>query len=101
MEQRAPADLERRGSFHWAWIILGTCFVNLFINYSIRLGYGVLLPEMIGDLGFSRTAGGSIYNAYFLSYVALTPVAGYLTDRIGARRVITACAGILGIMYWA
>lgn len=85
-----------RDPFHWAWIILGTCFVNLFINYSVRLGYGVVLPEMIRDLGFSRTAGGSIFNAYFLSYIALTPVAGYLTDRVGARRVIATCAFILG-----
>jgi MFS family permease len=75
---------------------LGTCFADLFINYSVRLGYSVVLPEMIEDLGFSRTAGGSIYNAYFVSYIALTPLAGYLTDRIGARRVIAACAGILG-----
>lgn len=82
--------------FHWAWIILGACFFNLFINYSIRLGYSVVLPEMIDNLGFSRTAGGSIYNAYFLSYIALTPLAGYLTDRFGARWVICACAGILG-----
>jgi MFS family permease len=86
----------QREGCHWAWIILGTCFVNLFINYSVRLGYSVVLPEMIEDLGFNRTAGGSIYNAYFLSYVALTPLAGYLTDRIGARRVIAVCAGILG-----
>jgi len=86
----------RGGSLHWAWIVLGTCFVNLFINYSVRLGYSVVLPEMIRDLGFSRTAGGSIYNAYFLAYVALTPLAGYLTDRIGARWVIFTCAGILG-----
>jgi len=83
-------------SFHWAWIILAVCFLNLFINYSIRLGYSVVLPEMIGNLGFSRTAGGSIYNAYFLSYVALTPLAGYLTDRLGARWVISCCAIILG-----
>ena len=82
--------------FHWAWIILATCFVNLFINYSVRLGYSVVLPEMIRDLGFSRTAGASIYNAYLFSYLALTPLAGYLTDRIGARRVITTCALILG-----
>ena len=82
---------------HWAWIILATCFVNLFINYSVRLGYGVVLPEMIRDLGFSRTAGGSIFNAYLFSYIILTPLTGFLTDRLGARRVITACAFILGI----
>ncbi len=84
-------------SIHFAWVVLGVCFVNLFINYSIRLGYGVALPEMIKELGFSRTAGGSIFNAYFLFYVTLTPLAGYLTDRIGARRIITICAFILGV----
>ena len=88
--------LRETKTFHWAWIILGTCFVNLFINYSVRLGYSVVLPEMIDALGFSRTVGGSIFNAYFLSYIALTPVAGYLTDRIGARKVITSCAFFLG-----
>jgi sugar phosphate permease len=86
-----------KNSIHWAWVILGTCFVNLFINYSIRLGYGVALPEMIKELGFSRTAGGSIFNAYFIFYVTLTPFAGYLTDRYGARRIITTCAFILGV----
>ena len=60
----------KKAAFHWAWIILGTCFVNLFINYSVRLGYGVVLPEMIKDLGFSRTAGGTIFNAYFFSQLA-------------------------------
>jgi sugar phosphate permease len=89
--------VERKISFHWAWIILATCFVNLFINYSVRLGYGVALPEMIHTLGFGRAAGGSIYNAYLFSYIALTPLTGYLTDRFGARSVITSCCLILGL----
>ena len=89
--------MERERSFHWAWVILATCFFSLFINYSVRLGYSVVLPEMIRTLGFGRTAGGSIYNAYLFSYIALTPLTGYLTDRFGARHVITSCSLILGI----
>lgn len=89
--------MTRKTSFHWAWIILATCFVNLFINYSVRLGYGVVLPEMIKDLSLSRTAGGTIFNAYLFSYIILTPIAGYLTDRFGARYVITTCTFILGV----
>jgi sugar phosphate permease len=77
-------------------VILATCFVNLFVNYSVRLGYGVVLPEMIRDLGLSRTAGGSIYNAYLFSYIVLTPLTGFLTDRLGARWVISICSLILG-----
>ncbi len=88
--------MRNKGALHWAWIILATCFVNLFINYSVRLGYSVVLPEMIRDLGFSRTAGGSIFNAYLFSYILLTPLTGFLTDRLGGRRVITCCAFILG-----
>jgi sugar phosphate permease len=87
----------KRGSIHWAWIILATCFINLFINYSVRLGYSVVLPEMIRDLGLNRTAGGSIYNAYLFSYIILTPLTGYLTDRFGGRQVISTCAFILGL----
>ena len=89
--------MERENRIHRAWIILGTCFVNLFINYSVRLGYGVVLPEMVGDLGLSRTSGGSIINAYLFSYIAFTPLTGYLTDRLGARRVITGCLLILAV----
>ena len=81
---------------HWAWVILIICFVDLFINYSVRLGYGVVLPEMIRNLGFGRTSGGSIYNAYLFTYIAVTPFTGYLTDRLGARRVITICLILLG-----
>ena len=51
---------------------------------------------MIRALGFGRTVGGSIYNAYLFSYIALTPLIGFLTDRIGARFVITTCGMILG-----
>ncbi|MGD8226169.1 MAG: MFS transporter [Desulfobacteraceae bacterium] len=88
---------KQKGGIHWGWIILTTCFVNLFINYSIRLGYAVVLPEMIRTLDFSRTAGGSIYNAYLFTYMAVTPLTGYLTDRLGARPVITICSLLLGL----
>ncbi len=82
---------------HLAWVILGVCFVDLFINYSVRLGYGVVLPEMIQALGFSRTESGSIYNSYLLIYISIAPLTGYLTDRVGARRVISACLLVVAV----
>jgi hypothetical protein len=33
---------------------------------------------------------------YLFSYIILTPITGYLTDRFGARYVITICTCILG-----
>ena len=37
--------IEKKGSFHWAWVILAVCFVNLFINYAIRLGTARYCPR--------------------------------------------------------
>lgn len=86
----------RKPIIHWAWIILAVCFANLFINYAIRLGYGVALPEMIRTMGITRKEGGEIFNAYFFAYVLFSPFAGYFTDRFGARVVIPLFGILLG-----
>jgi sugar phosphate permease len=91
---RKEATMGRR-RLHWAWAILGICFVNLFINYSVRLGYGVVMPETIRTLGFSRAEAGWIYNCYLFIYISVTPFTGYLTDLLGARRVVTVCLVLL------
>ncbi len=94
----APNDGNRGAAgIHWAWIILAVCFVDLFINYGIRLGYSVLLPEMIRTLGFTRRQGGDIFNSYFIVYILFSLFTGYLTDRLGARRVIASFCVILGL----
>ncbi|MCF8034311.1 MAG: MFS transporter [Desulfarculaceae bacterium] len=94
-----------RSAIHWAWVILAVCFVNLFINFSARLGFGVVLPSMLEPLDISRTGGGTIYNAYLFVYLIFTPVVGYLNDRFGGRIVVTLCALVLGLglmgMGWA
>ena len=82
--------------FHWAWVILGICFANLFVNYTVRLGYGVILPEMIRTLGFGRADGASIYNFLLFTYIIIAPITGYVTDRFGARPVIACCLVIFG-----
>jgi MFS family permease len=40
--------------------------------------------------------------AYLFSYIILTPITGYLTDRFGARYVIKICTCILGaiLVHW-
>ena len=89
--------MEMRRGFHWAWMILGICFLNFFVNFSVRLGYGVVLPEMIRTEGFGRAAAATILNSYFFVYISIAPFAGYLTDRIGAKRVICVSMLILSI----
>jgi MFS family permease len=82
---------------HWAWIIVTIGFVDVFVSYAVRLGYGVIIPEMIPALGIGRAAAGTIFNAYLLAYLALTPAAGWFTDRLGARSVMTTCSLLLAV----
>ncbi len=82
---------------HWAWVVLGTSFITLFINYSVRIGaYPILLPEMIKDLHLTKAQAGLIKSAFAITYLVFAPVMGWLTDRIGGRKVISFFCLFLG-----
>jgi len=82
---------------HWAWVVLGSCFITLFFNYSIRIGaYSILLPEMVKDLHLHMAQAGMIRAAYFLTYILFSPLMGWLMDRLGGRFVISVFCLFLG-----
>jgi OFA family oxalate/formate antiporter-like MFS transporter len=84
-------------SIHWAWVVLGTCFITLLINYSIRIGaYPILLPEMIKDLHLTKAQAGLIKSAFAITYLVFAPIMGWLTDRVGGRKVISFFCLFLG-----
>jgi sugar phosphate permease len=76
---------------------LGTSFITLFINYSIRIGaYPILLPEMIKDLHMTKAQAGMVKSAFAITYLVFSPIMGWLTDRIGGRKVISFFCLFLG-----
>jgi sugar phosphate permease len=89
---------EHSPGVHWAWVVLGTSFITLFVNYSIRIGaYSVLLPKMIQDLDINMTQAGMIRAGYFLTYILFSPLMGWLMDRIGGRFVVSFFCLFLGV----
>ena len=76
--------------------VLIACFCTVFTAFSIRYGYGVLLPEMLADWAISKTTAGIIYSSYFLAYTILSPVLGMLGDRYDTRIILTLFAAVLG-----
>ncbi len=89
--------MKRKASFHWAWFVLSAGFLTTFVSLSIRLGYGVILPEMITSMRLSKTEGGMVYGVFLASYTLLAPVSGNLADRLGGRKVITLFCAILSL----
>ncbi len=86
-----------RSKIHWGWVVLGSSFVTLFTAFSIRIGaYSVLLPEMIKEFQMTKAQAGMIKSAFSLTYVLFAPLMGWLTDRIGGRKVISFFCLFLG-----
>ncbi len=82
---------------HWAWVILMVSSASIFTTYSIRLSYGILMPEMILSLKITKAQAGAIASSFYLIYTIFTPLLGYLVDRASARRLLTSFSLILGI----
>lgn len=85
----------RRPSHSWGKVILLVGFATVFASFSIRSGFGILLPEIIGTLALTKTQGGYIGSAYFAAYMVFAPLLGILTDRIGGRKVITLFLAVM------
>lgn len=78
-----------------AVIIAG--FFTVSIAYSIRYGYGMLLPEMLLELDFTKIQAGGILTVYFIIYTIFTPALGALSDHYSYSAILTIFTAILGL----
>jgi sugar phosphate permease len=62
------------------------------IAYVQRLGFNVAERTIRGDLGLDREQIGRVMAAWSLGYALLQLPSGWLADRFGSRRVLTALA---------
>jgi MFS family permease len=60
-----------------------------FFVYFHRVSTGVLAPYLMEAFAASGASLGGMSSAYFYPYALSQPVIGILTDRFGARKVIT------------
>jgi MFS family permease len=72
-------------------------FFTLFIAFSIRYSYGLILPYMLPSLAISKTEAGVIFSSYFITCTLLAPVFGTLADRFDTRVILTMFVAVLGV----
>lgn len=85
-----PSELRRR------WWILALLFVAIVLNYIDRQILSILKPTLKGEFGFDDRGYALLVNVFTVGYATMYPVAGWLVDRFGARRVMLA-----GIVTWS
>jgi MFS transporter, ACS family, D-galactonate transporter len=87
--QKAPA-----GASKVRYIILTMCFLGLTMNYLDRANMSVALPYIDSELGLNLTNAekGLIFGAFFWAYDGMMLIAGWFTDKVGARRSFSLAA---------
>lgn len=78
------------------WLILALIFGAIVLNYIDRQILSVLKPTLKAEFAFDDRGYALLVNVFTIAYAAMYPVAGWLVDRFGARRVM-----LLGIIGWS
>jgi len=78
------------------WYILLLISVMYLITYLDRVNISTAAPEIIKEFGFDKITMGVIFSAFVWSYALFQVPGGWLSDKFGARRVLT---GI--VAYWS
>jgi len=87
----AEAGLAQEGtaSKSWRpWLVVGLSFVVLALAYSARAAFGLVMPVLEQELGWSRSFTSGTAAAALVMMAVLAPLGGRLVDRQGARPVI-------------
>ena len=84
----------------WGWWIVVVCSsISLYGAGVFHYGFGVLVKPIVSELGWSMALASGAFSLYRLESGALAPLAGFLVDRIGPRRVVTLGAILMGTGY--
>jgi ACS family hexuronate transporter-like MFS transporter len=78
------------------WWILALIFGAIVLNYVDRQILSILKPTLKAHFGFDDRGYALLVNAFTVCYATMYPIAGWLVDRFGARRVM-----LVGIIGWS
>lgn len=81
----------KKPHFYGWTALLGVMLVYFGLCGTLTYAYGVFLPSMIADFGWSRSALSGPYGVFSIVGGLLGPLAGITVARFGPRRNIVLC----------
>lgn len=70
------------------WMVFSVICLVYFFVYFHRVSTSVIVSDLLEDFHTNATALGFMSSMYFYIYAFEQPLVGYLSDRLGPRRVI-------------
>ena len=85
----------KRHPYRWfIWLIAVTFY---FYEYVLRVSPSILVPQLMDTFKVDAGTVGIISAFYFYAYAPMQLPVGIMTDRFGARRLLTFAALVVGI----
>jgi sugar phosphate permease len=78
------------------WYVLLLISVMYLITYLDRVNISTAAPEISKEFGFDKVTMGIIFSAFVWAYALFQVPGGWLSDRFGARGVLTGV-----VTYWS
>lgn len=86
-----------RRTLTYRWVCLGLLFVCGFLAFFTRLAPAVAAPDLRAVFALNAAELGLLTALYLWPFALMQPLAGLLTDAIGARRTVTIFLLIAGV----
>ncbi|MQG15347.1 MAG: MFS transporter [SAR202 cluster bacterium] len=71
-----------------SWVVLGTGFIVLFFNAGILSAFGLILPDMSEDTGWSRSSLSLAVTVFMIVSAIAMPIVGRISDRYDIRLIL-------------
>jgi sugar phosphate permease len=92
----APASVATGAGMNFRWTVLIWLVAGGIINYIDRASLSIAAPEMIRELGLSRTQIGLLGTVFAWTYAVMQLPAGWVIDRFGAKK-----AYAVAMIWWS
>jgi MFS transporter, ACS family, glucarate transporter len=77
------------------WVLVGWMFLVSAIAYLDRVNISIAGPSIAEEFHLSNVELGGVFSAFVLGYAFFQAPGGWLSDRLGPRRIL-----MLGVIWW-
>ena len=78
------------------WLVLGVSWIVFFVAFLDRVNLSVAMPLISKEFSLSPEQVGYLISAFFISYTVFQIPGGYLSDKVGPKKVL-----LVALVWWS
>lgn len=90
---------QNRSGFFYGYLIVGLAFIIMFVLWGAFYAFGIFFKPILKEFGWTRAMTAGAFSLCSIVQGLLSIAMGGLTDKFGARLVMTLCGLFLGVGY--